>query len=96
MSDKIAFKFLPNGQMVDIAPETVVVAPVAKKSKINSHRISITQTALDNGFSSGMDLLEAYGNDSVMPACCDEGCEFEPDGRCQHGCPSIMLAVGVI
>jgi hypothetical protein len=31
-----------------------------------------------------------------VPACCTEGCEVEPDGRCEHGCPSILLAAGII
>lgn len=47
---------------------------------------------------------EACGNeqvrnillDSVQPACCDEGCEVEPDGECEHGCPSISIAMGLI
>jgi hypothetical protein len=42
------------------------------------------------------ELLDTYGGDSVVPACCDEGCQVEPDGRCEHDCPSILLALGVI
>jgi hypothetical protein len=57
----------------------------------NQYRISL-QEALDNA---GMDF-EAMMNDSVIPACCSEGCEVEPDGRCEHGCPSVLLAMGVI
>ena len=34
--------------------------------------------------------------DSVVPACCDAGCEVEPDGRCEHGHPSILLAMGML
>lgn len=34
--------------------------------------------------------------DSVVPALCDEGCEVEPDGTCEHGCPAITLALGII
>lgn len=34
--------------------------------------------------------------DSIVPACCAEGCEVEPDGRCEHGHPSLLLALGVI
>lgn len=34
--------------------------------------------------------------DSVCPALCDEGCEVEPDGTCEHGCPSVLLDVGLI
>lgn len=35
-------------------------------------------------------------DDSIVPACCDEGCEVEPDGRCEHDCPSVLLAFGLI
>lgn len=34
--------------------------------------------------------------DSIVPACCDEGCEVEPDGQCEHGCPSILIALGLM
>lgn len=34
--------------------------------------------------------------DSVCPALCSEYCEVEPDGTCEHGCPSILLALGLI
>lgn len=43
-----------------------------------------------------MDCLEAFVIDSVCPALCDEGCEVEPDGRCEHDCPSILLACGLV
>jgi hypothetical protein len=32
----------------------------------------------------------------VVPACCTEGCEVEPDGTCEHGCPSPLIALGII
>lgn len=31
--------------------------------------------------------------DSSCPALCDEGCEVEPDGECEHGCPSVLRYV---
>ena len=34
--------------------------------------------------------------DSVVPACCKAGCEVEPDGYCEHGCPSLLIKLGVI
>ena len=34
--------------------------------------------------------------ESVIPACCEEGCEVEPDGVCPHGNKSILLEIGVI
>lgn len=42
----------------------------------------------------GMSLNDC--DDSIVPACCKEGCEVEPDGECEHGCPSVLLALGVI
>ena len=45
-----------------------------------------------------MDLtsLNDSDTDSVIEALCDEGCSVEPDGRCSHGCPSPLLAMGLI
>jgi hypothetical protein len=47
-----------------------------------------------------IDLDEATAEvlvfDSVVPACCEHGCEVEPDGWCPHGMPSIMFDMGVI
>jgi len=34
--------------------------------------------------------------DSVIPACCSEGCDTEPDGHCEHGFPSVLLDMGMI
>ena len=34
--------------------------------------------------------------DSIVPALCSDGCEVEPDGECQHGHPSILVALGMI
>lgn len=31
-----------------------------------------------------------------VPACCSEGCEVEPDGVCEHLCPSVLVAMGII
>ena len=40
--------------------------------------------------------LEEVMFDSVVPACCSDGCEVEPDGECEHGNPSVLLKLGVI
>lgn len=29
--------------------------------------------------------------DSVVDACCSQGCQVEPDGHCMHGHPSVLL-----
>lgn len=57
----------------------------------NPYRISLYE-ALQNAGAEFEDVM----NDSVIPACCSEGCEVEPDGKCEHGCPSVLLAMGVI
>lgn len=62
----------------------------------NPYRISLNQYCEENGIDDKMALLEELTFDSVCPALCKEGCEVEPDGTCPHGCPSILLAVGVI
>lgn len=61
-----------------------------------SYRISLGQVAENETFADPMDLLEEYAFESVVPACCAMGCTVEPDGRCPHGNPSIMLAAGII
>lgn len=61
--------------------------------KMEGTRISVKE-ALENAGVEGYDddaLL-----DSIVPACCSEGCEVEPDGHCEHGHPSVLLAMGVI
>lgn len=40
--------------------------------------------------------LEELVTDSICPALCIEGCEVEPDGHCEHGCPSLLLAAELI
>jgi len=61
----------------------------------NQYRISVKQVAQERGLDV-YELLEESGYDSIVPACCKEGCEVEPDGTCEHGCPSILLSLGVI
>lgn len=58
-------------------------------------RITVEQVAQNEGMTKD-ELLEKYGYESVVPACCDEGCTVEPDGTCEHGYPSFMIALGVI
>jgi len=45
---------------------------------------------------SGLGLYSEELMDSIVPACCSEGCEVEPDGTCEHGFPSVLLKLGVI
>ena len=60
-----------------------------------AHKITIDEVAENEGMTYD-ELIIEYGMDSVVPACCSEGCYTEPDGKCKHGFPSIMLALGVI
>ena len=59
-------------------------------------RLSLGQMAENECFADPMDLLEEYANEGAVPACCSDGCMVEPDGRCEHGHPSIFIAAGVI
>ena len=43
----------------------------------------------------GVDLMEITFC-SVVPACCSEDCQVEPDGRCQHGYDSVLIKEGLI
>lgn len=38
--------------------------------------------------------IEAYELDGVAYA--TDGCECDPDGYCEHGCPSWLLRLGLI
>ena len=40
--------------------------------------------------------LEQAAMDCTVPACCSELCEVEPDGECEHGFPSVLIALGLI
>lgn len=68
-----------------------IIAPKVK----NPYRISLASLAKQYGFDDKQDFILTL-DDSVVPACCSEGCEVEPDGRCEHGCPSALLAFGII
>ena len=72
------------------------VAPIQKPKPKNPYRISLRDLSKEQGFSTTEDFLGSLVDTSVVPACCSEGCEVEPDGRCEHGCPSAFLAAGVI
>ncbi len=73
----------------------MAIAPNTVKPK-NPFRIKLAEVAENEDLDSVDELLEQFGHDSVMPACCKEGCQVEPDGRCEHGCPSILLAMSII
>ena len=60
------------------------------KASFNPHRIKAREALAMHG------LHIEDCQDSIVPACCDQGCETEPDGTCEHGCPSVLIALGLI
>ena len=69
-----------------------------KTTKQNPYLITAAEALANEGFTP--DTLEQFTRnamfDATSPACCTEGCIVEPDGACSHGCPSILIALGVI
>jgi len=51
--------------------------------------------SIENG-TDMMEAMEQWSTDETVPAICNQGCEVEPDGKCEHGCPSILIRMGVI
>lgn len=80
----------------------------AQTKAVNPHRIKARQILARYGIEvpegqkiaqhgPAMDYLEKLCIvGGVAPACCDEGCEVEPDGRCEHDCPSVLLSLGLM
>ena len=69
----------------------------ATEAKVkNPYRITLNQYCDNYNIEDRLSLIEDLVSDSICPALCSEGCEVEPDGRCQHDCPSILLACGLI
>lgn len=63
---------------------------------MNENRMSVLRLAESHGYDDVMTFVEEVCSDSVVPACCAEGCDVEPDGRCCHGNPSPLIALGFI
>lgn len=40
--------------------------------------------------------LERMSAAESVPTLCTSHCEAEPDGECQHGHPSVLVAVGLL
>ena len=36
-------------------------------------------------------ILDDIFLESIIPACCSEGCMVEPDGKCEHGFESAFI-----
>lgn len=61
-----------------------------------ARRVTLSEVAEVEGFDDVDSMAEALIIEGVVPACCSEGCKVEPDGRCEHGHPSIYVAMGII
>jgi hypothetical protein len=62
----------------------------------NTNRMTIAEYLKRNGRTL-MEIAHAVLlGDENAPALCEHGCEVEPDGKCCHGCPSILRAAGLI
>lgn len=62
-------------------------------------RISVKTLQSDYGIKTNDQWLSQLGtwmHAGVVPALCEDGCEVEPDGCCEHGHPSVLLVAGVI
>jgi hypothetical protein len=66
----------------------------------NPYRISAMEALENEGWEPSEDGAFEYAQHAMFegtsPACCTEGCIVEPDGRCSHGCPSLLIALGMI
>jgi len=58
--------------------------------------ISLEEVAEEYGYDSVVEMIESCCFDSIVPACCSEGCEVEPDGVCSHGHHSILIVYGIV
>jgi DNA repair protein RadC len=75
-----------NGAPVPVAQ--LVAGAVASLTQGNPHRITPDEALRCAGIT-----LEEAASDSIVPACCKRGCQVEPDGHCEHACPSVLLAL---
>lgn len=69
----------------------LVTGVVASLTQGNPHRTTPAEALRRAGIT-----VKEAATDSIVPACCNRGCRVEPDGHCEHACPSVLLALGVI
>ncbi len=70
---------------------------ITKPAAENPYRLTWPQFVELYGEDGALLLVEeALFDQSACPALCTEGCDVEPDGACPHGCPSVLLAIGMI
>jgi hypothetical protein len=60
-------------------------------------KVSANTAAKNAGYRDALDACaDVIVNDQLYPACCEDGCEVEVDGYCEHGHPSIALEIGIV
>lgn len=65
----------------------------------NEMEMTLEEFRKEHSISNGTELqdaLQEWVTDTVVPALCKGGCEVSPDGKCEHGNPSILVRMGVI
>ena len=64
----------------------------------NFERISVSEALSRAGFDSIVEVQREalFGRHTGVPVCCDCGAMVEPDGHCEHGNPSVLLAKSLI
>lgn len=62
----------------------------------NVPSLKLQEVADEEGFDSIMEMLEHYTFESIVPACCEELCQVEPDGVCPHEHLSVLRTAGLI
>jgi hypothetical protein len=82
----LRYKGLRNIAVVKV-PVGVVADPTSDKP-IGNPRVSVTPRP------PSVSTMQRWMLDGVAKA--TDGCEVEPDGRCEHGCDSWLLKMGVI
>lgn len=78
--------FLVNGKLKSMKPECTLEGLKAKYPAHSFLKVKGQQPSVAK--------LENYMSDGVCPA--TDGCRVEPDGVCQHGHPSWLLALNII
>ena len=64
--------------------------------KVMGYQVTLKVVAEEYGYETVEEMIEDYAFESVVPACCSESCEVEPDGHCSHGHKSILIVFGII
>lgn len=65
----------------------------------NEYRLSLKEFREQEGLEDEAQFIaqmSRFVHDGVAPALCVDACDVEPDGRCEHDCPSVLIAAGFI